>query len=654
MAAIIKSNLNSSLSGIVENKWRTIQLKNKDTYLNNYVVHGAINILADDASSLPLRVYRGDQVVPDDFILPGNFNLKHPHLDLSLASLLHTCYIYYWYRGEFMIYIDLDSPMTLEPINPKLMEIEKRDAFNNIISWKWNRKLSIPKEQLIYSARINPDGERGLAITDVLEKELDNYDSAREFNTRFFKNFGKVGGTLYDDKGEIGPDTMDNLVSQFNEAHEGADNAYKTLGLPQGIKYQEFVQTMREMEFLQSNKDLRDRILNTFGIHKSVFGATDSVDRAVAEAAEKQKWTKTLQPVTRRIEEAFNQGLFRRYFPAFRCAFDYDNVSALQEDRTEKLSRAKILHELGYTTNEINETLQLGMNDITDVIGDMRFVPNALTPVDEFLIESESPADKNINSSNKLDSVDKINTILDKKIKISSYKIKYDRVNRKIQRSIQKKLGKFFSDQLGEVLAVVHNKGVVDTTTKTNSTEMLIAIKNIMEQGKEKISHVVEPVLNEGSIKASELALNTLNIDMLPKLNKIVVEKRLNKIKGINNYTYKLLRLQIKDGINAGDSIEMLSKRVIKVYKFNKSRARTIAITESGAVMNGTTFEEYKDNGVEKKEWIGGNRPSHAAQDGKVIGINEVFPNGCAYPGDTAGGAAECVNCTCTLSPVVV
>lgn len=648
MSAIIEKSLNSSLAGIVGNQWRTITFdKIKDAYINNYVVYGCINILANDASALPFNIYRGDELMPKDFRLdPQNFSLIQPHPDMSLVSLLYECYIYYWYRGEFMIYIDLDNFMTLEPINPKLMEIEKKDQFGNIISWKWNRKITIPKEQLIYSKMINPDGIRGLPPTDVLEKELNNYDKAREYNTKFFENFGKIGGTLYDERGEINPSAMEDLVTQFNQAHGSSEEAYKTLGLPAGIKYQEFVQTMREMEFLQSNKDLRDRILNTYGIHKSVFGCTDKVDRAVAQTAEKQKWTKVLVPVTKKIQEAFNQCLFRRYFPGYRCECNYNNISALQEDKTEILTRAKILHELGYSTNEINQLLDLGMEDITDLVGDMRFVPQLLIPVDEFTTteEPEKPSK----------SIDKVVDILDKdetKAKRNAnYRIKYNRIRLNIEKKIANKLGGYFAKQLGKILSIIKENKSIE---KINDLEILRSIMALLQIGKEELATLIAPLFEDGSLTASKFALRTLGIDKPSKSNQLAVDKGISRIKGINNYTYKLIRKQIKESIAAGETVNDMSKRIQKVFKFCKSRARTIARTESGQIMNSTTYEEYTKHGVEKHAWCGGQRKSHAAQDGQTVVMGQPFTNGQIYACDGTMGAGENVNCRCCNVPVI-
>jgi len=506
MAILVEKNLNSDLAGVVGNNFLTIN-KNavKDAYENNHVVYGSINILADGASMLPLKIYKGNTLMPLDFKLPGGFNIHQPHPELSLSALLYEAYVYYWYRGEFMIYIDEENPLTLEPVNPQLMKIDKIDKLGNTLSWKWDNKLSISKDQLIYCRRMSPDNKRGLAPSTVLEKDLLIYDSAREFNEKFFQNFGKIGGILTDDNGEISPKQMDILVDQFNEEHAGPAKAGKTLGLPSGIKYNELIQTMRDLEFLQGNKDLRDRILSGYSLHKSVFGCTDQVDRSLALTAEKQLWTKTLLPASKRIKDAFNQAFFKKRFPNYRCEFSYDEISVLQEDKNEVLKRAESLHRLGYTTNEINAHLDLGLDDI-DEIGDTRFVPGNLKPASDLeVIEVREAAgitdpDKSIDQAVKIIETDQ-----------------------KKQLQMKKELNSYFSKQLHKVLKLVSNKHSIMDINKliVEDSKTLDNVEVDMESITANTMSLIAKSFDEDKQKFSK------NIIQIYKFNKSIVKKLL-------------------------------------------------------------------------------------------------------------------------------
>ena len=58
-----------------------------------------------------------------------------------------------------------------------------------------------------------------------------------------------------------------------------------------------------------------------------------------------------------------------------------------------------------------------------------------------------------------------------------------------------------------------------------------------------------------------------------------------------------------------------------------------------------------------RKEWLatldGRTRHSHAMLDGEKVDNEKKFSNGCMFPGDPNGPAAEVYNCRCTLIAAV-
>ena len=641
-----------TLAGVVDGKYIEIITKksNANPYNNNYVIHRGINLLAHNIASLPLQIYKGDKLKEPGTLIAG-FDLQHPNPAMSLYELLYQCCVYYFYRGEFMTALNTLNPtLTLEVINPKKMKEKADKNKERILQWEYNKNIIKPDE-LIYARFFNPDKLRGLSIVDVVKDELLADSNAAEYITKFFDQFAQLGGVLYDDTGVASDEDMNRTVKQFNQKHQGTKNAWKTLGLPRGIKYQEIMQTMKEMQFLEGRKDVRDKILSALGIHKALFGVTDSVDRAVADNAMRQLWQHTCKPNAIRIQEAFNHTLFRRPgFKEYHCKFDFSGVAELKDSETDLLNRAKIMREFGYTTNEINERYDLGMEEIDEPAGNMRFVSSSLVPVDDFLLTVEEDEKKGIKTDDKLE---KIVEILESDTKITKSKHSYIRSYNKIRRTVDKKLagklGNYFSKQLGRVLNILYRKSTIDEVA------ILTDIVNILQEEKDMLVGMMKPLYEEGSEKASKLAIETLNVDLPPAANPQIVNQMANKISRINNYTYRLIKREIQTGINAGETIDQLGERINSVYKFNASRARRIARTESNMVLNRTANETYKEHGVEKKEWSSPKaRESHRKNHAQgSIPFGQTFQNGQRFPGDGIGGAGENVNCTCCLIPVV-
>jgi uncharacterized protein with gpF-like domain len=61
--------------------------------------------------------------------------------------------------------------------------------------------------------------------------------------------------------------------------------------------------------------------------------------------------------------------------------------------------------------------------------------------------------------------------------------------------------------------------------------------------------------------------------------------------------------------------------------------------------------------GITKQQWLTAHdehvRPSHAAQDGDEVALDETFKNGLRYPCDPLGPPEEVINCRCTVVPVI-
>ena len=662
LQAKLTKSLNSTLAGIVGGQWIELNAKSYDNaYENNYVINRGITLLAQNIAQLPLDIYKGDNILDDGFRFP-NFDPQNPNAEMSMNEWLYQCCLYYFYRGEFMSYINLEgSSISLEPVNPKLMKVKTKDNTGRVLSWEWNNKKIIPTEQLIYIKLINPDGERGLSPIDVVKEELINDDKARQYNTKYFENFGKVGGTLYDEKGLAQYDDMKRLVEQFNAVHQGSNNAHKTLGLPAGIKYQEALQTMKDMEFAIGRADIRDRILGILGIHKAVFGITESITYQTQKDAMRMLWQMTLQPNASRIQEKLNQQLFNKYFPGYQCYFDFDSVPELQENSQDILNQAKGYRELGYTLNEINEYFDLGMEDVTDPLGDMRFVPSSMIPVDDMIIDEEtpSPPEKSIN----LDQVaDKIAEFLEtgekKDINEKSHRTyinRYNKIQRDWEKKVAGKLGKYFSTTLGKVLAVVNEHKSVKAFDEIG---ILLEVRNTLELGKEALVTTLTPVYYGTAKDASTLILDTLKLPANPAISETMIVERLNMLKNINNTLYKLIRKEVSDSLITGETVDQLSKRLVDVFKFTSSRSRMIARTEVGSIMNMSIDEESKLHGVNKKEWVSQKdahtRETHLKND--ELGIKDydyVYPNTQYYPMDGNGGPGENINCRCVLVPIV-
>lgn len=133
------------------------------------------------------------------------------------------------------------------------------------------------------------------------------------------------------------------------------------------------------------------------------------------------------------------------------------------------------------------------------------------------------------------------------------------------------------------------------------------------------------------------------------------------KISQINETTRELIKESIAEGVDAGESIPQIAKRIDQLYldKIIPNRSTTIARTEVIAASNAGSMFAAESTGLDlKKEWLATRdsrtRDTHLDYNGESVPLDEPFELSSGarlmFPGDTSLGApaAEIVNCRCT------
>lgn len=141
-----------------------------------------------------------------------------------------------------------------------------------------------------------------------------------------------------------------------------------------------------------------------------------------------------------------------------------------------------------------------------------------------------------------------------------------------------------------------------------------------------------------------------------------------NRLVRVPDEVFNLMRVQLDDGINDGESIPELAARIDEDLLSSGAerwvnRAVVIARTETVSAYNGATQdafelmaeEELFEEGLEKV-WLasmdGRTRDSHFAADGQRVPLDSSFMVGGfpgLYPGDPLLPAKERIQCRCTV-----
>lgn len=146
----------------------------------------------------------------------------------------------------------------------------------------------------------------------------------------------------------------------------------------------------------------------------------------------------------------------------------------------------------------------------------------------------------------------------------------------------------------------------------------------------------------------------------IPLITNSYAEQRManarNRLVNVGNEVWEHARGQLLEGLQAGEGVEDLRRRISGVTELAEPRAGVVARTEVNNAMNAGSLQQMRQVAIPEmtKEWISAHdartREAHSHADGQIVNVSEHFTVGgesVDCPGD--GSAENSVNCRCTL-----
>lgn len=138
-------------------------------------------------------------------------------------------------------------------------------------------------------------------------------------------------------------------------------------------------------------------------------------------------------------------------------------------------------------------------------------------------------------------------------------------------------------------------------------------------------------------------------------IQKWVAEKVVTLHESFMGTVRSVIEESFTEGLGQEETARAIRKKVGGEY--SQWKAARIARTETAAAANMGTHEAAKSTDVDTvKEWVSVDdprtRPSHAAADGQIRGMDEPFSVGdyqLQFPGDPSGPAGQVINCRCVV-----
>lgn len=359
--------------------WRVLGSQGSASTIGNPMVESpwvalCVEKISGALKSVPWRVYTGELDNPRP-VTGGPFAalIDKPSTKIGTASFWERVVSWLLLNGEaFLIALDAEgNPITSATAWPKSFAIPApsvmREVTEDGVVKHWEafdskgRTVRIPVEAVIHPRSWNPANEfRGRSRFDVARQAAETHADGRQYNRRVLQNNGDPSGILQV-KGKLTPEQRTALRSSWDARHAGPSNA-RRLGILDGeATYTSLSGNSKDMEFGESMSSAITEILAIFGVPKSMVSITDNLNYATARDQARWFWRNTVIPLGALVCDEITLWASPRTGGREWVAVDTSRVEVLRKDVDSKVPLLSPLMAAGYTADEANEALGMGL-----------------------------------------------------------------------------------------------------------------------------------------------------------------------------------------------------------------------------------------------------------------------------------------------------
>ncbi|HUW09213.1 MAG TPA: phage portal protein [Anaerolineae bacterium] len=509
----------------------------------------------------------------------------------------------------------------------------------------------------------------GLSPLQAASRVVDTDNAAIDWNVAALQNQARPAGALVA-KEKLTQDEYDRLRLMLKEQITGAANARVPLLLEGGLTWQQHGFSPTDMDFLQGRKMSAVEICNIFGVRPEWVGLIEAKFEN-ARQARRMTWEDTIIPFLDDLASTMGLSLAPLFDGDIFFATDLSKTPAITEARSELIGQAKDLWGMGVPFNAVNEELGLGFEPVQG--GDVGYLPVMMMPVEsepkpagearitnadllQALAAAGASSDELLATLNSMSATSDRVVNLTTEAQRTTYWRAFDRQRLAWEKGIAGKIKSRFGDEEKAVLKVVEGgSSEVSTivTAQEGEWETLLlatwqaAFEHFGEQAAEAFGMEVKG--RSAGPDQSRAVWDPWPAEAKAFVSQVVGEH----VSEITTATKVALRREIQDALAANEGVPQIAARIRGLYDgYGRHRSFTIARTEVGGAANyGTRSAAQQSGVVQTHTWLSSRdervRDSHRAIDGQTVALAARYSNGCLFPNDPGGPAAEVVQCRC-------
>jgi len=720
--------------------WKLIGGRTADlvsAYRQSPWVYAGARALGRNMAGLPFLIKTGSrEQKTQGQNLPGSHELvrlfARPSPMMPVTEMWESIPIDFALYGEW-IWLKLNrmgKPALLHEMPAELHRIHPRaathivDQRTGLIShWQLSVKSrdygTVPAESVIHHRLYNPDNPyRGLAGIEAAKQGIALDYKADAYTNALLDNDCTPGGILKSEQ-ELSQEQADVSRAKWSDNFKGARKKGGVAVLPKGMEWIATAQTSKDMAMPSQRERSIQEIRAALGVTELEMGDHGEMNLASSKTAAWWMWKNTMIPMIHAVEDALWAQLFRPISltagQEFWGVFDLANVEALSADLGDKMTVATQLLDAGYTLNQVNERLMLGMPKVAwgdeapttetatgavviadgpaaagaaITIGDGSNKPRAGGTAPAVVVGGGAVAVRAMQARARLSAAtgptrSSLSTVPPTLFQTKSVmpKAKSRRVlrhwHRKATGTIGNALAKFYKQVRKESLAAAHGTGRKGVDGPVNHPRFetgeegpplppltpaeLERVLGTPARWRELARSWVREPFNQVALSAVRNAGQVLGgFDVIelsdPRWLAAAAQRTAQMVRLSTSW-----RLQIRDRVLAAvnsdtDPLALADAIQREFGHVIRSNGMVVARTEAGMIGSQVRAEVWKAEGIEETEWSAAGdahtRPSHAAIDGERRKTGERFSNGLLYPLEPGGPPEEVIQCRCSALPV--
>lgn len=518
--------------------------------------------------------------------------------------------------------------------------------------------LRVPPSEVVYFRRSDPrDLHNGLGPLEAALAHVNIGNDMRRAITASLKNAIRPGAVLETTGDDPLTDAeFERLKETSRTEYAGVVNDGKLM-LTERAKIQFLESSLKKLELGPMQGDVEAAICQCFTIHPGLVGARIGLENAggmsdsIAPALDLY-YDLAQKPIWNRIERTLTRQLLREVDadPTVRIKFDLSHISALEDDVLARATEASTAGKF-WTVNEGRTHTGQQALDPTDPRGE-EFIDKPAPPpqiVDPNAADPNQPAkDAPVDMEAKA-------------IRRHTHALMEAHARDLHDATLELMAADALAADKARVEhAIGMHSGTKDAGTDLTAEERKAIEERALqaiEQGKARWERNFRPTLSSVANQAVRQAGSSVGVsfDLLqPGLLDYVEREAAFLITNVSDTTKAKVQAAIQDGLQSGEGLAGVAKRIEDAGAFSRDRAQLIATTEVTRTRNGAAREQlqkYADRTGLKttKEWINSadERVRHAHRDKpegvgtEKVAIDQPFSNGLMQPSEP--------NCRCSL-----